>query len=192
MIFMPSLTLPEQRTRRRTSVQWADAAQARDRIELLLRAGLTMESIAEMCAVHHSQLYVLRNGCRGKPMVKVRASTLNALLAIKSKDIAAHELPPASKVAGDGARTQLQSLYCLGWSIDALHEESGLAKSALRGLRDGDRTTEAFRLKVDALYGRLRGRRAPRVTELDQIRYDNALARAAVHGWDQYDAEDTV
>lgn len=190
IIFMPSPTMPEKRPpARRHKIEWADAARARERISLLLDAGLTMDAIADMCAVHHSQMYAILNGRRGKPMTKVRASTLNALLAIRSKDISTYDLPASAKIPGDSARAQLQSLYCLGWSIDSLHEESGLAKSALRGLRDGDGTTEGFRLKVDALYRRLRGRTAPRTTDLDRIRYENALARAAASEWDEYGAE---
>lgn len=193
MIFMPSPTMPESRLpTRRHKIDWAEPAQARARIMLLLGAGLTMDAIADMCAVHHSQIYALLNGRRGKPMTKVRASTLNALLAIRSRDIGSYDLPASAKITGDSARAQLQSLYCLGWSVDSLHEESGLAKSALRGLRDGDGTTEGFRLKIDALYARLRCRTAPRTTELDRTRYHNALTRAAASGWNEYAAEDAA
>ncbi|MET4143899.1 hypothetical protein [Arthrobacter sp. UYCo732] len=186
---MPSSHLPQTQQARTFKPGWADAGLARERLALLLDAGLTMEAVADLCAVPVSQMYVIRSGRRGKPMAKIRQVTLNALLAIRSKDIAAYDLPAGSKVRGDDARRQLQFLYCLGWSVDALHERSGLAKSALRGLRDGDGTTEGFRHKVDALYRTLRGQEAPRVTGIDRTRSDNALARAAAQGWSADDEE---
>ncbi len=181
-----------QARRRGAGIDWADAGPARDRLALLLESGLTIDAIADMCAVHASQLHALRNGRRGKPMSRIRATTLNALNAIRAKDVAAYELPAASKVSGDAARQKIRALHCLGWSVDALHAESGLAKSALRGLRDGDGTTDGFRLKVDALYLRLRGQQAPRASEVDRTRYDNAVARAVASGWDEYDLEEAA
>lgn len=177
---------------RGAGIDWVDAAPARARLELLIDAGLTMAAIADLCAADLSQMYALRNGRRGKPVARVRVITLNSLLAIKTRDVASYELPAGAKISGDSARNQLQALYCLGWSVDSLHEEGGLAKSALRGLRDGDRTTEEFRLKVDTLYRRLRGRTAPQATELDRIRYSNALARAAANEWNEFAAEDAA
>lgn len=168
---------------RGAGIDWVDAAPARARLELLIDAGLTIAAVADLCATDLSQMYALRNGRRGKPVAKVRAITLNSLLAIKTRDVVSYELPAGAKISGDSARKHLQALHCLGWSVDALHEESGLANSALRGLLSGDGTTEEFRLKVEALHGRLCQQAAPRTTAAQILRSNNALARAAAHGW---------
>lgn len=181
-----------QSRRRGAGIEWAAADPARDRLELLLSTGLTVEAIADMCAVHVSQMHALRNGRRGKPMSRIRATTLHALNAIRAKDVASYELSAGARIEGNVARQQIRTLHSRGWSVDALHEVSGLAKSALRGLRDGDRTTDGFRLKVDALHRSLRDRQAPRASEADKIRYDNALSLAAARGWNEYDDEEAA
>lgn len=168
---------------RGAGIEWVDAAPARERLELLINAGLTMAAIADLCAADLSQIYALRNGRRGKPVRKVQAITLNSLLAIKTRDVLAYELPAAAKVKGDAARQQLQDLHCLGWSVEAIHDVSGLTRSALRGVLAGDRTTDAFRAKVAAVHVELAGQRAPRITALQVRRSDRALALAAGRGW---------
>lgn len=163
---------------------WADPAPARERLALLRASGLSLDAIADLSAVHVSQLRALLPARGPKALKKVRATTLAALASIRAKDVAAVAVPLRARVCGDSARLQLQSLYCHGWSVDSLHERSGLAKSALYGLLAGAGTTEGFRLRIAALHDDLSGHRAPRTTEQDRGRAARAVTKAAALGWD--------
>lgn len=175
--------IADGRARKPLNHEWADPALARERIVLLRASGLSLDAISELSAVHISQLRALLPVRGPNAMKKVRATTVAALSSIRAKDVAAVEVPLRAKVCGDSARLQLQSLYCRGWSVDSLHERSGLAKSALYGLLGGDSTTEGFRLRVAALHDDLSGHRAPQSTERDRGRASRAVAKAAAHNW---------
>lgn len=182
---LPCSTAKTADNRRATRLKhdWADPAPARERMALLRASGLSLDDISEMTAVHISQLRALLPARGPKALKKVRASTLAALTSIRAKDVAAVAVPLHAKVCGNSARLQLQSLYCHGWSVDSLHERSGLAKSALYGLLAGDLTTEIFRLRVEALHADLSGHRAPRATDQDRGRAARAITKAAALGW---------
>jgi lambda repressor-like predicted transcriptional regulator len=162
---------------------WADPAPARERLALLRASGLTLDAIAELSGVHVNQVRALLPVRGPKALKKVRADTLAALNSIRAADAASYPVTARSKVDGESARLQLQSLYCRGWSVDSLHERSGLTKSALYGILAGDATTEGFRLKVDALHEELTGHRAPRATEQDRARAARASTKAAANNW---------
>lgn len=175
--------ITDGRARKPLTHEWADPAPARERIALLRASGLSLDAISELSAVHISQLRALLPLRGPKAVTKVRATTVAALSSIRAKDVATVAVPPRAKVCGDSARLQLQSLYCRGWSVESLHERSGLAKSALYGLLGGDSTTEGFRLRLDALHEELVGHRAPRGTEKDRARAARAVAKAAANNW---------
>jgi hypothetical protein len=175
--------IADGRARKPLKHEWSDPAAARERIALLRASGLSLDAIAEMSTVHIGQLRTLLSGRGRNPVKKVRTSTLNALLAIRARDVAAFPVPACAKVRSDSARLQLQSLYCDGWSVESLHDRSRLTKSALYGVLAGENTTEGFRLRIDALHEELSGHRAPRATERDQRRAATATAKAAANNW---------
>lgn len=175
--------LTDGRAARSLKHEWADPAPARDRIILLRASGLSLDAIADLAGVHVSQLRTLLQTRGPGSVKKVRASTLRALNSIRARDAAEYPVTPRSRVSGESARLQLQSLYCRGWSVESLHDLSGLAKSALYGLLAGDATTEGFRLKVEALHKDLSGHRAPRATEQDRARAARAATKAAMNNW---------
>lgn len=173
----------DNRATTRLKHEWSDPAPARERLALLRASGLSLDAIADLSAVHVSQLRALLPARGPKAVKKVRATTLAALTSIRAKDLLTVPVPLHAKVCGDSARLQLQSLYCHGWSVDSLHERSGLAKSALYGLLSGDPTTEGFRLRINTLHEDLSGHRAPRATEQDRGRAARAITKANVLGW---------
>lgn len=173
----------DNRAAARLKHEWSDPAPARERLALLRASGLSLDAIADLSAVHVSQLRSLLPARGPKAVKKVRATTVAALTSIRAKDLSTVEVPLRAKVCGDTARLQLQSLYCLGWSVDSLHERSGLARSALYGLLAGDTTTEGFRLRIEELHGDLTGHRAPRSTERDRARAARAITKATALGW---------
>jgi hypothetical protein len=173
----------DNRRAARLTHAWADPAPARERIALLRASGLSLNAISDLSAVNISQLRALLPTRGPHALKKVRVTTLAALSSIRAKDLATVTVPLRAKVPGDSARLQLQSLYCHGWSVDSLHERSGLTKSALYGLLAGDSTTEGFRLRVDTLHADLSGHRAPRTTEQDRGRAARATAKATLLGW---------
>jgi transcriptional regulator with XRE-family HTH domain len=175
--------LSDNRAAKGLKHEWADPAPARERIALLRASGLTLDAIAGLTGVHVSQIRALLPVRGPQAVKKVRAETLQALNSIRASDAAAYPVTTRSRVDGESARLQLQSLYCRGWSVESLHERSGLAKSALYGLLSGDATTEGFRLKVDALHEELAGHRAPRATEKDRARAARAATKAVLNNW---------
>lgn len=162
---------------------WVPAHLARERVLLLRAAGLTLTTIADMTAVHLSQISALENGVGGKPQARVRATTYNALCSIRARDVIAYEPSPDAHVKGDSARRQVEALHCRGWSVPVLVERSGVSSSTFSALLGGAGITESTRLRVDAMFRELALTDPPAVTATDRNRKTLALARAARNRW---------
>lgn len=162
---------------------WVDPAPARERIALLRASGLTLNAIASLAGIHITQLRALLPTRGPAALKKVRASSLAALNAVTARDAAAVIVPLRAKVDGEGARLQLQALYCHGWSVESLGEHGGLTKGALYRILAGERTTEGFRRSIDVLHRDLSGHRAPRTTEQDRGRAARAITKSIVLNW---------
>jgi lambda repressor-like predicted transcriptional regulator len=175
--------IADSRARKPLKHEWSDPAAARDRIALLRASGLSLDAIAELSGVNINQLRSVLSGRGRRPVKKVRRSTVDALCAIRAKDVAGHAARPSSKVDGTSAKLQLQALYCHGWSVESLGNHGRLSKGPLYRILAGENTTEEFRLKVDALHRDLAGHRAPHATEREQARAARAIAKATENNW---------
>lgn len=180
-----------------TRNQWVPAEPARRRVLLLREAGLSIEVIAEMCAIHPSQLRFLIRGPRGRVVQRVYASTLAALNGITYRDVAAVQIPPGTFVDAAGARRQLQALTAAGWSMAAVAQRTGLYRGTLKDILNGTGTREHTRLRIDAAYQELQSAPPPLATRHDRSAAGAARARAAANGWttrlaDDLDLEDAA
>lgn len=162
---------------------WTDPAPARERIALLRAAGLSLDAVAALAGVHVTQLRALLPTRGPNAVKKVRATTLAALNAVTARGAATVLVPLHAKVDGEGARLQLQALYCHGWSVESLGEHGGLTKGALYRVLAGERTAEGFRRRIDVLHRDLSGHRTPRITEQDRGRAARAIAKATLLNW---------
>jgi hypothetical protein len=171
-------------------ITMADGDRVRARIAELRAAGLLMVEIADLCAVNPKVLDYAVYGRNGRPPATVRQSTLDALLAIRHKDIVSVEIPPGRRVDGASARRQVQSLHAFGWGSSVIAQRTGAAPSSISHLLSGSGLLEELRLKIDALYNELHGVEAPVATVLDRKRSTHAKTKAAAHGWTADTASD--
>jgi lambda repressor-like predicted transcriptional regulator len=170
--------------------KWADAELARKRILQLRAAGLTMDAMAEMTAVHVSTLHYILNGPGGRTVKRILTSTLDALNAISYKDIAGRELTSDTRVDGVTPRLQTMALQAAGWCTEDLSKCSGVGKQTFNRLMRGLGTTEEMRGRIDSLYRELHRTTPPQDTPLQQMRVRRALRRAEANGWTTDMAED--
>lgn len=161
----------------------ADAGLARKRIGELRAAGLLMSEIAEMCGVNAKVLDYTLYGRNGRKPATVLATTLNALNAIRHKDIATLEVPPGRRISGDSARRQVQALHCFGWSPSTIAARTGATPSTISNLLSGAGIVEGLRVRIDQLYQELHGVEAPTDTAKQKRKATRARGRAAVNGW---------
>lgn len=163
---------------------WVDPGPVRERIALLRAAGLTLDSIADLSAVHMTQIRALLV-TRGKTALKkVRADTAAALDAISFRDVASVPVPARARVAAGSALLQLQALHCHGWTVETIAAHSTLNAGPLYRIMGGaGLITEELRLRIDAVHRDLSGHRAPHTTELERARAARAQAKAAALNW---------
>lgn len=163
---------------------WVDPAPARERIALLRASGLTLDAIADLSAIHITQIRALLPARGPAALKKVRADTAAALDAITSRDVASVPVPARARVGAGEARLQLQALHCRGWTVETIAAHGGMAPGPLYRIMAGaDLTTEDLRLRIDALHRDLSGHRAPHATELERARAARASAKAAANNW---------
>ena len=170
--------------------QWVDPEPVRQRILLLREAGLSVQQMADMCGVQTSVLFHVLHGRGGNRPKRVLASTLDALLAVRARDITAVELTDGAKVDGAVPAAQTKALHAMGWTVEDLSERSGVGIQTFYKLLRGRGTTEAMRRRIDALYRELHTIAPVAETPLQAARYKRALRRSAEHGWTPGMAED--
>jgi AraC-like DNA-binding protein len=163
---------------------WVDPAPARERIALLRASGLSLDAIADLSAVHISQIRALLPARGPAALKKVRADTAAALDAITFRDAAAVPVPARARVDAEGARLQLQALHCHGWTVETLAAHAGLTVGPLYRIMGGaGKITEELRLRIDDAHRDLSAHRAPHGTELERARAARAQAKAAALNW---------
>lgn len=170
--------------------KWADAEHARQRILQLRAAGVSIETMADLCAVHASTLRFILSGPGGRTVRRVLASTLDSLNAISYRDIAGRAVTKNTRIDGERPRLQTMALTAAGWCPEDLSELSGVGRQTFSRLLRGFTTTEEMRQMIDALYRDLRRSTPPQQTHLQRMRVRRALKRAAENGWSTGMAED--
>lgn len=168
-----------------------DGRLVRAKITALRAAGLTLDEIADMCGLNPAVIHYDVNGRDGRqPPAKVRASTLHALNAIRTKDIAAVQKPSGRKVNGDVPRLQVQSLYSTGWDANDIAGRVGVTKSTINNLLKGLGTTEKVRSGIETLHAELHGTSPAQNTPARKRKATRAKQLAAANGWTTDTAED--
>jgi hypothetical protein len=168
-----------------------DGALVRDRIGVLRAAGLTIDEIADMCALSPSVIAFDLNGRDGRPApARVRASTLAALNAIRARDIAAVERPAGRKVDSDLPRRQVQALFSFGWDAQDIAERVGVHRTTIGNLLRGLGTTEKVRAGIGRVHAELHGTRPVQDTPARKGRSTLARERATANGWTADTADD--
>lgn len=170
--------------------RWVEAELVRERITELRQAGLPMTAIAEMTGISESNLHGIFRGPGGRIPTRVRTSTLDALNAIRSRDIINRELTDDTRIDGSVLRLQIQSLHATGWSTRELADTSDVSIKTFDRLMRGLNTTEIMRRKIDRIYQERAFTPAPQETDLQKTRAERALTKAAANGWTPGMAED--
>lgn len=141
-----------------------DATRARQHVQALREAGLSLERTAVLSGVGQGAISSLVYGLPARnqpPPARIRADTERRLLAVQFDP---SEVADGRRVDATGTRRRLQALATLGWSVPPLAVRSGLtARTLRRTLTNGAVTAETARA-VSALYDQLQTASAPRRT----------------------------
>lgn len=168
-----------------------DGRLVRARITALRDAGLTLDEIADMCGLNLGVIHYDLNGRAGRtPPAMVRASTLQALNAIRTKDITAVVRPAGRKVNADVPRLQVQSLYSTGWDASDIAGRIGVTKKTINNLLKGLGTTEKVRAGIESLHAELHGTSPVQDSPARKRKATLAKNLAAANGWTTDTAED--
>lgn len=174
-----------------------DAAPARQHVQALREAGLSLERTAALSGVGQGTINSLIYGVPARdqpPPARIRVDTERRLLEVQFDP---SEVAAGRRVDATGTRRRLQALATLGWSVPPLAVHSGLtARTLRRALTNGAVTAQTARA-VAALYDQLQTTSAPRRTPQERAAAKKAIARARgadwlpPGGWDDIDNEVT-
>lgn len=176
----------------RKRVEMVDPGPARARVRQLQASGLILDDIAHLCGLAPGGLDHLMYGNKGRPLTRIVATTMTALMAISYREILDYQPPGTRNVDSSSARLQVQALHAFGWTAKAIALRAGASPSAISMLLTGRAIREDLRLRIDAVYRELHGVEAPRTTRAERVGATMATLKAEANGWTTdaaYDAE---
>ena len=105
---------------------YVDAEPARQHVQSLLDAGLTLAQIEQRSGVNRTGLHYLLGDASGRPAARrIRTTSAQAILAVRA-DLVGDET--SGLVDSTGTRRRLQALVASGWPLYVLAGRAGLSR----------------------------------------------------------------
>lgn len=168
-----------------------DAAAIRAHLGSLQKQGVSVRRIAEAADVTRPTLYALLVGQPSKglpPTRRVTHGVAQRLLAVTAEvatapapDLA--ELSDLSRVDAVGPRRRVQALAALGWSMQQIADQLGMARRQLQAILRGTQVSARTARAVHDVYDRLCWEAPPACTRWERSAVTRTKAWARGQDW---------